>query len=407
MIDHLFRHHYGKMVSVLIRIFGFAHLETIEDAVQDTFIKALSAWRTNKPENPEAWLTAAAKNRVLDIFRKLKAEKQRIPNIATGVQAIAINELFLDTEIEDSQLRMIFTACHPALSSADRIAFSLKTISGFSSSEIASALLTKEETIKKRLHRARKGIQKENTPFNIPLGSELGNRIDSVLEVIYLIFNEGFHSNRTEILIRKDLCGEALRLCKMVLKNERTRTDNGYALFALMCFHAARLDSKTGEQGEIIDLKHQDLTKWYVPLIKLGNEAMIKAVANNCVSHYHFEASIAAEHLKAANFEQTNWDQILVYYNSLYQLQPSAMTALNKAVVQLQRNDLEDASELFNKIDPSELGQRSYLYYGAMAAYYEKMGEPKKAISCLNLAVSTVQNEAEKMYLLNKRSLLD
>ena len=224
MLDHLFRHHYGKMVSVLIRIFGLRHLETIEDAIQDTFIKAMSAWRVQKPDNPEAWLTAAAKNRVLDIFRKLKAEKQRIPNVTTGTQAIAINDLFLDTEIEDSVLRMIFTACHPKLSATDRIAFALKTISGFTTNEIASAVLTKEDTIKKRLSRARKVISRENITFEIPLGEELVERLDSVHEVLYLIFNEGFHSNRTDILVRKELCGEAMRLCKMVLKNKKHET---------------------------------------------------------------------------------------------------------------------------------------------------------------------------------------
>ncbi|WOD42329.1 sigma-70 family RNA polymerase sigma factor [Hwangdonia lutea] len=148
LIDHLFRHHSGKMVSVLTRIFGLKHLEIIEDAVQDTFIKASISWRNKQPEYPEAWLTQAAKNRVLDIFRKLKTERKHLPNINQGTDAIAINDLFLDSEIEDAQLRMIFTACHPKLDARDRISFALKTVSGFSIKEISSALLTKEYTIK-------------------------------------------------------------------------------------------------------------------------------------------------------------------------------------------------------------------------------------------------------------------
>ncbi len=407
MIDHLFRLHYGKMVSVLTRIFGLAHIETIEDAVQDTFIKALSAWRVQKPENPEAWLTAAAKNRVLDIFRKLKSEKQRIPDIATGTKAIAINDLFLDNEIEDSVLRMIFTACHPSLSATDRIAFALKTISGLTTKEIASAILTKEETVKKRLSRARKVIQKENISFKIPVGRELMERLDSVHEVLYLIFNEGFHSNRADILVRKELCGEAIRLCKMVLKNKLTRTDEGYALFALMCFHAARLDSKTNDKGEIIDLRNQDRSLWYFPLIRLGNDAMNRAVANNFFSHYHYEASIAAEHLKAPTFELTDWQNILKWYRQMYQLRPSALTALNMIVVYLQLGDLEMAKEMFNKIEPSSLEQRSYLYYGTMAEYHVRTHETDKAVACLELALSTVKNEAEKQYLLQKKDGLE
>ncbi|AVI52226.1 sigma factor, ECF subfamily protein [Pukyongia salina] len=403
MLDHLFRHHYGKMVSVLIRIFGLRHLETIEDAIQDTFIKAMSAWRVQKPDNPEAWLTAAAKNRVLDIFRKLKAEKQRIPNVTTGTQAIAINDLFLDTEIEDSVLRMIFTACHPKLSATDRIAFALKTISGFTTKEIASAVLTKEDTIKKRLSRARKVISRENITFEIPLGEELVERLDSVHEVLYLIFNEGFHSNRTDILVRKELCGEAMRLCKMVLKNKKTRNDDGYALFALMCFHAARLDSKMNDKGEIIDLPNQDRSLWYFPLIRLGNEAMNQAVINNCFSHYHYEASIAAEHLKAPSFETTNWRSILKWYRQMYQLRPDPMTALNMALVHLQLGELQAAEALFRKIEPASLEQRSYLYYGTMAEYYLMRNEIKQALSCLELALGTVKNESEKQYLFQKK----
>ena len=224
-MDHLFRHHYGKMVSVLTRIFGLSNLEIVEDAVQDTFIKALTAWRINPPENPEAWLTKAAKNRVIDIFRKLNAEQKRIPKLENGPASLAINELFLDDEIEDSQLRMIFTACHPVLNSKDQIAFALKTISGFSTKEIASALLLKEETIKKRLMRARKSIAEKELSFEIPQGKELPKRLNRVIESLYLTFNEGFHSNKKDLLVRKELCGEAMRLCKLLKKNEYTKTN--------------------------------------------------------------------------------------------------------------------------------------------------------------------------------------
>ena len=406
LIDHLFRHHYGKMVSVLIRIFGVSHIETIEDAVQDTFIKAMAAWRTGKPDNPEAWLTTAAKNRVLDIFRKLKAEKRRIPDLDSGNPSIAINELFLDTEIADSQLRMIFTACHPRLSKEDRIAFSLKTISGFSTREIASALLTKEDTIKKRLSRARKTIAEEEISFEIPRGKELPVRIESVHEVLYLIFNEGFHSNRPEILIRKELCGEAMRLNKMLLTNPTVRTDDSYALFALMCFHASRLDSKTDEEGNIVDLRNQDRTLWYFPLIQLGNDAMNRAVANSCFSKYHYEASIACEHLRAPVYEETDWNKILNWYLKLYELNPTPLTALNIAVVLLQLEKFDEAMEWINKVEPASLEQRAYLYYGAMAEYYKLKGIKDKALNCLNLALNAVSNDMERNFLLKKKAEL-
>lgn len=403
LMDHLFRHQYGKMVSILTRIFGLANLETIEDAVQDTFISAIHAWREKIPDNPEAWLTRAAKNRAIDLFRKLSAEQKRIPKLDSGPASIGLHELFLETEIEDSQLRMIFTACHPTLKPRDQIAFALKTISGFSQKEIAAALLLKEETVKKRLVRARKSIAQADIAFQIPQGKALQQRLIRVLEVLYLIFNEGFHSTRKENLIRKELCGEALRLCKMLLKHSYTQHPNVYALFALMCFHAARLDSKANEMDEVIDLKHQDRSKWYFPLIATGNDAMNKAVACENYSCYHYEAAIAFEHVRAKSFASTDWDQILHWYQQLNALQTTPFLLLNMAMVHLQRKAYDETLALFNQIDPKDLEQRAYLYHGLYAAYLVEIGKKEEALQSLDKALELVQNEAEKAYLLKKK----
>lgn len=403
LLDHLFRHQYGKMVSILTRIFGLEHLETIEDAVQDTFIQAMVTWRNQLPENPEAWLTKAAKNRTIDLFRKLNADKKRIPKIESGPAAIALNELFLDNEIADSQLRMIFTACHPSLNPSEQIAFALKTVSGFSAKEIASALLIKEETIKKRLSRARKTIASQQIAFQIPQGNDLPERLSRVLEILYLIFNEGFHSNKKEILIRKDLCGEAIRLTKMLLKNPYTRQPSTYALFALMCFHSARLDSKVNEKNEIIDLKNQDRKKWYFPLIQLGNNAMNKAVETEVYTSYHYEVAIAVEHLKAKNFAATDWNKILNWYKKLHELQPSSFNLLNLAMVQLQRADYQAALQLLQQINPKDLEQRAYLYYGSYSEYFVLIGKTKKALAHIDTALQLVRNEAERQFLLKKK----
>ncbi|WP_142785388.1 RNA polymerase sigma factor [Changchengzhania lutea] len=403
-IDHLFRYHSGKMVSVLTRIFGFKHLDIIEDAVQDTFIKASISWRQQQPDHPEAWLTQAAKNRVLDIFRKLKTEQKHLPNINQGTDAIAINELFLDTEIEDAQLRMIFTACHPRLDPRDRISFALKTVSGFSIKEISSALLTKEGTIKKRLARARKTIQRSKLKFQIPQGKALPERLESVMEVLYLIFNEGFHSNKKEKLIRKELCGEAIRLTQMLLKNTHTRTSEVYALCALMCFHAARLETKTNAENELLDLRHQDRSQWYVPLIKLGNTMMHKAVECNNFSCYHYEAAIAAEHLRANCFEDTDWDKIHYWYQCLNRLQPMPIHVLTMAVVCMQMQDFAMAKTYLNAINADDFEQRAYLFYGTKADYYFNKNNLDKALYYIDLALNTVVNLLEKEYLLKKRA---
>ncbi len=403
VIDHLFRHHYGKMVSILTRIFGLAHLETIEDAVQDTFIQAARKWRTTIPENPEAWLTTASKNRVLDIFRQIKSSKNRETLVSSSAEAMHMTELFLDTEIEDSQLRMIFTACHPQLQQVDQIAFSLKTVAGFSSKEIATALLQKEDTIKKRLTRARKTIIEKQLSFSIPTGSELQNRLDITHKVLYLIFNEGFHSNKQEILIRKELCGEAIRLTRLILKKNQIRNADTYALFSLMCFHAARIDSKTNANNEIIDLKHQDRSLWYFPLIELGNSCMFKAMDTKKISSYHYEALIVSEHLKAKSFEDTNWNTILNWYLKYTNDFPSPIIFLNQAIVYLQLNDLVSCHKILKNHTERDFNQRTYLFHGVWAEYYIKKGDIIKATSYLNKALDQVSNTSEKQYLLNKK----
>lgn len=403
-IDHLFRHHSGKMVSVLTRIFGLQHLDIIEDAVQDTFLKASLSWRKQQPEHPEAWLTKAAKNRVLDIFRTLKSQKYNLPNITQGTDAIAINELFLDTEIEDAQLRMIFTACHPKLDPRDRISFALKTVSGFSTKEIASALLTKEETIKKRLMRARKAIKIAALQFNIPQGKTLTERIESVMEVLYLIFNEGFHSNSKDQLIRTDLCSEAMRLCKLLLKHKQTQLPESYALFALMCFHSSRLEAKMSVDNELLDLRQQDRALWHFPLVQLGNTMMHKAVETESFSRYHYEAAIAAEHLKARTFEETNWNKILHWYEALYNLQPMPSHVLTMAVICVQNKAYKKADSYFKQLQPQDLEQRAYLYHAAKSDYYSVINDITNALKSIDKALQTVTNSLEKDFLLKKKA---
>ncbi|SIQ05017.1 RNA polymerase sigma factor [Maribacter ulvicola] len=403
IVDHLFRHHYGKMVAILTRFFGLSYIETIEDAVQDTFIKASSQWRNKIPDNPEAWLNRVAKNRTIDILRSIQAEKNRNLTISTGASSLQIDELFLDHEVADSQLRMIFVACHPNLHPNEQIAFALKTISGFSTKEIASALLTKEDTIVKRLTRAKKSIGENNIQFKYPNPEAVHDRMIQVMEVIYLTFNEGFHSTNQDRLIKEDLCGEAIRLCQLLLKKEQFRSGSLYALFALLCFHTARLESKISTDNQIVNLKDQNRTKWYFSLIKMGNSAMQKAVEYEDTSVYHYEAAIASEHLNAKTFEETNWKKISYWYEQLYAFEPNSFTLLNHATVCIQLSDFEKTLRLLNSIDVSDLGQRAYLYYGCYAEYYVQIGEKELAISFLDKALMKTTNRLEREFMIRKR----
>ncbi len=402
IVDHLFRHQYGKMIAILTKVFGLTHLELIEDAVQDTFIKATLKWRKGLPDNPEAWLMRAARNRAIDLLRKIKPQAQ-VDSIPTGTASIGIQEIFLDHEIEDSQLRMIFVACHPELKTEEQIAFALRAVSGFSMREIAAALLTKEETVKKRLIRARKKINDRDIQFDYPDPQQINERMQGVQHVIYLIFNEGFHSTKRQSLVDKELCGEALRLSQLLIKKVNLRSESLYALFALMCFQSARLDSKINEFHEIIDLEHQDRTKWYRPLINLGNSAMLKCEEYEGVSSYYIEASIVAEHLRAPTFEDTDWAGIHELYRELQSINPSPMNLLNMAIVALQYMEVSHSLDLLESISPEKLEHRKYLLYGAYAEVYQKMGDTQMANKYLDHAIQYTTNTSERNYLKKKK----
>ena len=406
LVDHLFRHHYGKMVATLVRLFGLDNMELIEDAVQDTFINAMSSWKNGIPPNPEGWLTKSAKNRAIDIIRKIKSETNRITTHTTTPTEEAVEHVFLDYQVEDSQLRMIFTACHPALDPKDQIAFALKTIAGFNDKEIATALLLNLDTVKKRLTRARKTIKEEQINFSIPDKEEMKTRRTYVHNVFYLIFNEGFHSTKQNSIVRKDLCEEAIRLISLLLKKPYLRSGEGYALFGLFCFHAARLPAKLSEINQLIDLKNQDRSKWNKNLFSLGNNAMNKSLEYKDTSDYHIEAAIAAEHLLAKTYEDTNWLKILGFYEILHANNNSSFSHMNLAFAHIQLNNFEYAKNHIDQVTPSSLGKRAYLFYGIKAEYHLSKGEKLKAIQFLDQTINHVTNTSEKVYLTKKRESL-
>lgn len=406
-IDHLFRNQYGKMVSILTRMIGLHHLSLAEDAVQDTFIKAMSSWKIKGiPERPEAWLMTAAKNRAIDLIRKTKSDQKRDLLLSNGASSMNIDELFLSTEIEDSVLRMIFTACHPVLKPKDQIAFALKTISGFSASEIATSVLSNTESIKKSLQRARKSIIDNQLKFEIPQGMELKRRLSRVHEVIYLIFNEGYHSTNKTKLIRDELCKEALRLARILTDHTYSHNRDTMALMAMMCFHSARIPARLDSDNEIIPLAEQDRSKWHKALVNTGNKYMTKAVETDEYSSYHYEAAIASEHLRADTLENTDWNQILIWYDHLYTLHPTPMILLNKAIVMLQLEQYESAKSLLDSVNPKDLAKREYLYHSIYAEYYKHLGDIDTAIDNLLSAMKVISNEQEKKYLTRKISKL-
>ncbi|HTF19516.1 MAG TPA: sigma-70 family RNA polymerase sigma factor, partial [Chryseolinea sp.] len=276
LIGHLFRHEAGKMAAVLTRLLGFQSLDLAEDIVQDTLLKATSTWKIKGiPENPSAWLYTVAKRKAIDAIRRHKLQAQHYESIHEALRSEwtlspALNSLFLQDEIEDSQLRMMFACCHPSIPYESQIALTLKTLCGLSIQEIANSFLTSQEVIVKRLYRAREKIRDERISLEAPLPAAMSGRLDAVLHTLYLLFNEGYNSSHPDQLIRHDLCEEAIRLCILLTRNAFTDRAATRALLALLCFQASREDARLNNDGSIVLLRDQDRSKWNAALIERG-----------------------------------------------------------------------------------------------------------------------------------------
>ena len=355
LVDHLFREESGKMISILTHHFGIDHLEIIEDAVQEAFIKAFQSWRINGvPANRTGWLYLTAKNRVIDVLRK----HNRLPEILAQsrseiISIVTQNETFSEDEISDAHLRMMFSICLPELKSEDQIALILKLISGFSIKEIANALLVREDTIKQRLSRAKKKIRKSHSGLDIPTGPELENRLDIVLTALYLVFNEGYYSTHQIEPLRKELCLEAMRLTKILAEHKNSDHIASNALLALMCYHASRFDSRLDQDNQWISLTDQDRSKWNVDLINIGNQFMQKASRGDQFHLFQIEAAIAATHCHAQSIETTNWKHLLTLYEVLYQHKPFPMIKLNQAIIHIQLKQFDQSKIILENLEES------------------------------------------------------
>ena len=406
IVDHLFRHESGKMIAVLTRVFGIHNLEMAEDVVQEAFLTDTQVWKFEMPDNPSAWLLRVAKNKALDLIRRQQNFRQYSNEVAARLQQEAentVDHFFHDAEISDSQLRLIFTCCHPFLKEEDQVALTLKTVSGFGVREIAKALLMNEETIQKRLYRARQFIREKNIEFEIPSGRGLNKRVETVHSVLYLIFNEGYNSSKTDELIQFDLCAEAMRLCKILTEHPSVKSSASPALLSLMCLHAARFESRLDENDSIVLLSNQDRSKWNRELIKLGSYYLSLSSQGNELSVYHIESAIAAEHALSENFENTNWERLLQLYDLLLKVKPSSTIELNRAVVLAQVGQIETAIDTIHSISKIEqLLESHYIYSAVLGDLYKRINDFKKATEYLLEAFRLTTSAAEKKLITKK-----
>ena len=405
LVDHLFRHESGKMISVLSKLLGLQNLEVAQDIVQDTLLQAMNTWSFKTiPENPSAWLYRVAKNKAIDFLRREKKFREISPQYSYLLQSeytlsSTVNNFFLENEMEDSQLRMMFACCHPAIPEESQIALTLKTLCGLSVNEIAKAFLTTDETIAKRIYRAKEKIKSENIQLEVPLSNELPVRTDTVLKSLYLLFNEGYNSSNPDKLIREDLCEEAIRLCFLITQHSLTAYPRSKALLALMCFQGSRLDARLDDKNNIILLKHQDRSKWNRALMSKGFELMEESTEPFEVSSYHLEAAIAAQHATARSFEQTDWKSIYHLYEMLYQLQPNPIVAMNKAIASAYAISKQNALKELQKIKGLE---HHHLYYATVGEIYFDLENKREAKRFFQKALELTSSTYEKQLLYSK-----
>lgn len=396
LLPNLFRQEYAKMAAVLCRHFGLQHIEIAEDIASDTFLKASEYWAINGiPENPKAWLYTVAKNKTKDYFKHISVFETKIKDDLKSIKSIQENNIeFNEQIISDSQLAMIFAVCNPINSDESQIALALQILCGFSVEEIANAFITKRETIKKRLQRARNNLR--NNDFQVTTLSklEIQSRQTVVLKTLYLLFNEGYFSKSNNQLIRKELCSEAIRLNLILIENSLTNTPQTNALLALMCFQSSRIEARINEKGETVLFDEQDKSLWNKSLIERGNFYLVNATNGKEISKYHLEAAIAYWHTTKS---KDKWKNILQLYNQLILIELSPITTLNRAFAIAKVYGNSKAISELEKLKPMDIS-----YYHSLLGYLYENREVEKSIMHYNLAFSLSNSKPEKINLKKK-----
>jgi RNA polymerase sigma-70 factor (ECF subfamily) len=408
VVDRLFREEQGRAVATLIRVTG--DFDLAEEAVQDAFISALETWPTRGvPDNPGAWITTTARNRAIDRLRRRKRFVEKTETLAREA-AIESDLAAIDTApaedsvpIADDRLRLIFTCCHPALAMDARVALTLRTLGGLTTPEIARAFLVPESTLAQRLVRAKRKIRAAGIPYRVPPPELLPERLDGVLRVLYLVFNEGYAASSGDTLLRRELCAEAIRLARVVVSLLPDEPE-APGLLALMLLHDARRDARVGPGGELVLLDDQDRTRWDAHRIAEGQALVERALAMQRPGPYQLQAAIAALHDEAATPADTDWPQIVTLYAALERLTPSPVIELNLAVAVAMADGPAIGLAMMDGLDASgELDTYPYLP-AARADLLRRLERWSEAEAAYGRALELTSNRPERDYLERRRS---
>lgn len=393
-VNAVYHSDWGLIVATLIRQFG--DFDVAEESAQEAFAAAVDQWKTEGvPDIPRAWIIQTAKYKAIDRIRrrtrlqeKLESYKELIPS--------SEDPNYDTEEIPDDRLRLIFTCCHPALAPEAQVALTLRTLGGLDTDEIARAFLVPTATMAQRLVRAKRKIKDAGIPYSVPNTKEMPDRLDAVLTTIYLIFNEGYASTRGEPLVRIDLCSEAIRLARLVRNLVSPPPASATALLALMLLHDSRREGRVDAEGDIVVLEEQDRSLWNQEQIAEALPLVDEALRGE-IGPYALQASIAAEHCKAKNADETNWSRIVELYDALQIVEPSPVVSLNRAVAVAMKDGAEAGLPLIDELDGA-LGEY-HLFHAARADLSRRLRSNKDAAKSYRKALELVTNESERRFL--------
>jgi RNA polymerase sigma-70 factor (ECF subfamily) len=396
-IERVFRSEYGRIIASLIRLSG--SFDLAEDAMQEAFLAALNAWQAGLPENPGAWIQTTARRKLIDRLRR--AARQQ--SLESGGEASAAPFMIQDTNEmfwaeRDDRLRLIFTCCHPALARETQVALTLRTLCGLTTANIARAFLVPEATMAQRLVRAKHKIRVANIPYREPAPDLLPERLETVLAVVYLIFNEGYAATLGEALIRQDLCEEAIRLARLVLELIPDEAE-AEGLLALLLLQNSRSRARTGQHGELLTLDRQDRSLWDRAQIEKGEALIERALLRRKPGPYQLQAAIAAVHAQAQRAEDTDWAEIVALYAALYRLQPSPIVRLNQAVAVAMAFGYDRGLSVMDDLAQAGELDDYYMLHASRADLLRRLGRNDEARIAYERALQLTQNSVEQTFL--------